>query len=424
MSSCKKRQKFTLTVLILLIFVCVLLMSFAFVLWLVSILPQESVIDLMQSDRSSAFSLSFLFCWMEEGFGWPEIRFLWNMIWHSPLYLSLLIVLLLLCATTCILIWKHFDRLEQEEWQLIQILREPVENKEKDRKSENKAAGEPAKTNSYTADMFYLMEIRSELKKHETRIQKIFQHKDQIIHSDREQYENTLHQVRSHLISLYFYLDDFVEENPEKAEMETVLEECDLLLKNGLKKSIYSKCRLDEMIVLCLKRRKGQIEEKRIEVEWQVPSLKLVGDALWLAQVLETLIANALDHTPSGCQFRITGGQDCSQIWILFENQTNFSPEDPEKPLIHPNPSKAEPSSLFTRYASSKEEHFGIGLDMAVRTVKAHHGKIDVLPSGFHNENPSLQKRTAEVKEPEKTGEEVKTWFSLLLALPCSELEK
>lgn len=116
----------------------------------------------------------------------------------------------------------------------------------------------------------------------------------------------------------------------------------------------------------------GQAETAGVDIQLNIDqgsgSLKLVGDAGRLDQVISNLVANALNHTPSGgvIELRAWVDQGSAIIQVVDYGQ-GIPPED--LPYIF---------DRFWRGEGARGSSSGLGLAIARQLVQAHGGGINV----------------------------------------------
>lgn len=101
-----------------------------------------------------------------------------------------------------------------------------------------------------------------------------------------------------------------------------------------------------------------------VELSSDLPSVE--ADALQIERVLKTLIANSIQHTPSGGRVVVGADRIAEQV------QLSVADNGPGIPLH-------EQARIFDRFGSRKEgagEHMGLGLAIAREIVRAHDGEI------------------------------------------------
>jgi two-component system sensor histidine kinase CpxA len=107
---------------------------------------------------------------------------------------------------------------------------------------------------------------------------------------------------------------------------------------------------------------------KSVEVSTLEPCA-ITGDPLWLSRALDNVIRNAIRHTPVGTGVLIALNLQGDQAHITVRD---FGPGVPEENL-------ADLFEPFFRTSEARERHsggYGLGLAIAQRAVKLHHGHI------------------------------------------------
>jgi signal transduction histidine kinase len=97
--------------------------------------------------------------------------------------------------------------------------------------------------------------------------------------------------------------------------------------------------------------------------------LQVQGDAGRLDQVLSNLVANALEHTPSGGAIRMQAAPDEGKISIKVSDNGKGIPEQ-DLPFVF---------DRFWRGESERRSSSGLGLAIAKQLVRAHGGSISVV---------------------------------------------
>ncbi len=108
-----------------------------------------------------------------------------------------------------------------------------------------------------------------------------------------------------------------------------------------------------------------EAECKKVVIDWTAPddSIFIYCDEKWLLECLVTLLGNAVDAVPKGGRVRLTlHKKDAKAVLFILSEGTFLDLTKKEQ--------------LFTRYYSTKEGHFGIGLHMAESIAESHHGHI------------------------------------------------
>lgn len=393
--------------------------------WMIEYIPPEAVEKALR--QSAAGSPVYSRQWMESGMGLPGVRYLFERVtgtWPVCLFFWGGIALAGIGASGCA-IW--FRNLQKEKRRLAARIRQPLElplpeqricaaSAQSSEFSKPSPAEKPPHSFTVPFETNSLKELEQALVWRRKQEKRLLAFQNDLLNDGKERYENVLHQLCSRQTSLHFsiHLMECIlkqqtenkqndrdcsisglepreeqvllkaEELNEQIELiKEVLEECDLLVRHGLRQAVYKGCRLDALVQLCLDERKDQFKNKGVQAECTLPAMKLVGDSLWLLQVFETVIANALEEAPGGSCLRISGFDETDQFRIIIENESDHS---------------ADADHLLERYHTTSETHFGIGLDLAAKTMNRHQGRLEIeTPPGF---------------------------FRILLIFPCSALER
>lgn len=357
--NCKWRLLLVFGLLILLGFLLLLTAGF----WMLNVLSHEQQMLLFEQQPMNGWSL-----WMEQGYGWPGFRWLIHSLFSTPL---VLVILLLFLAVSIfgIFVWQRFFRqMGEEEAQIETIL-------------ENRT---PASADERIfQDSSSVLRIQENIQKRLEEEQRLFEKQRALTAAQKEDYENVLHQIRSKLSSIYFAIEDPVLSEPEKfQEIEAVTDECDGLLRAALKASIYQPLNLEQLVQSVLLQKRGQYQAKNLSVSCEVSSFKLVGDSIWINEVLDVLLSNAIEAAKPGSPLTIRSQCEDPVFILQIENVC-------ENPLVADRMESGSGSGgnkeridLMERYAGSGGSHFGIGLHLASQTMKAHHGQLLIKHDG------------------------------------------
>jgi two-component system, OmpR family, sensor histidine kinase KdpD len=112
------------------------------------------------------------------------------------------------------------------------------------------------------------------------------------------------------------------------------------------------------------------------DISFSLPDeLPLVfGDFGLLQQALEDLLDNAIRHTPSGTEIKITAAVDGDELLVsVLDNGPGFGPDDPQKLF-----------RKFQRGSGAAPGGSGLGLSIVKGFVEAHGGTVEARnrPSG------------------------------------------
>lgn len=190
--------------------------------------------------------------------------------------------------------------------------------------------------------------------------------------------ENMAHQMKNAVTALQIQLDLLTVRLPaeergsiEKSQacLERLTGEIDRILKSsqlaaGKITMEFEPIDLRAEINACIERLKPLAESRRaaLDVEGQA---RISADSFWLAQALENLLKNAIEHTAEGAAVHVRITDQKSLVKIRIED---------EGPGIPPE----ELPELFTRFhrGSAQKAGYGIGLSMAKDIIDAHHGTL------------------------------------------------
>jgi len=113
--------------------------------------------------------------------------------------------------------------------------------------------------------------------------------------------------------------------------------------------------------------------EQSVQLEWSSQPLpRLVADGDRLLQVLTNLLANALQHTPSGGTVRLTARAEAGWLQLVVEDSgSGLAPE--HLPRIFERFYRADSAR-----AGGRGQGSGLGLAIADEIVRAHGGRIEV----------------------------------------------
>jgi two-component system sensor histidine kinase CpxA len=103
-----------------------------------------------------------------------------------------------------------------------------------------------------------------------------------------------------------------------------------------------------------------------------IEACTIYGDSLWLGRALDNVIRNAIRHTPVGTGILISLSLQGDQARIIVRDFGTGVPENALVDLFEP----------FFRTSEARERHsggYGLGLAIAQRAVKLHHGHISAI---------------------------------------------
>lgn len=384
----------------LIIFLSGLLMSiilivFLLAIWIVGNLPTEQVMEMLRQPQDLTSNWNQ---WMESGYGWPGFRYLVSILLHEPLIMTVFLFALMMAIGSFVLIGTFFYHLRKEKERLKQKLERSSLHLERETKQirinndtqqnhevlnlsnqsilQNSSA--PVIQAQSKQDEFLLLEMDEALLKKEENELKLFLHLIDEGQQAREGYEDVLHQVSSKISSLYFLLDDFASDpkiiedaimQEDLIESEKVLDECSDLLKSALHHSVYEQFRIDHELLLCLNQKKAEILRKHLKPTLRLDSISIWGNTIWLRQVFETLLANAIECAPKNSVLGISCKLEYGKIRIQFDNEMEIdnSESGTDEALIDSS----------RRYQTNRPGHFGVGQDLVEKVLRAHQGHLE-----------------------------------------------
>ena len=375
--------------------VSIILIIFLLAIWIIGNLPTEQVMEMLRQPQGLTSNWQQ---WMESGYGWPGFRYLVSILLHEPLIMSVLLFALMMAIGSFVLIGTFFYHLRKEKECLKQKLECSSLHLEREVKKirinnntqpnheglnlsnrsilQNSSA--PVIQPHSKQDEFLLLEIDESLLKQEEKELNLFLHLIAEGQQVREGYEDVLHQVSSKLSSLYFLLDDLASDpkiindlmmQEDFRESEKVLDECSDLLKSTLHQSVYEQFRIDHELLLCLNQKKAEIDRKHLKPTLRLDSILIWGNIIWLRQVFETLLANAIECAPKNSVLGISCKLEYGKIRIQFDNEMEIvtSESEIEESL----------NESSRRYQTKRAGHFGIGQDLVEKVLRAHQGHFE-----------------------------------------------
>lgn len=384
-----------LTVFLSGLLISIILIIFLLAIWIVGNLPTEQVMEILRQPQGLTTNWQQ---WMESGYGWPGFRYLVSILLHEPLIMTVLLFALIMAISSFVLIGTFFYHLRKEKERLKQKLERSSLHLEREAKKikintktednhevlnlsnesilQNFSA--PVIQTQSKQDEFLVLEMDEALLKKEENELKLFLHLIAEGQQTREGYEDVLHQVSSKLSSLYFLLDDLASDpkiaedtimQEDFSESEKVLDECSNLLKSALHHSVYEQFRIDRELLLCVNQKKPEIDRKHLKTTLQLDSISIWGNAIWLRQVFETLLANAIECAPKNSLLGISCKLEYGKIRIQFDNEMEMITSESE-----PHESLNDSSR---RYQTKRTGHFGIGQDLVEKVLRAHQGHLE-----------------------------------------------
>lgn len=338
----KSAKRIFLTLLFLLVGMIGFILA-GVLLWTITTFNRQTIFMGLQT--SAMERQMNLISWFRQSENWIQTRYLFGQLIQSPVVLlSLILMFILIFLSSCFLI-RIFKCIDQEQKKIQFYLDE-------DKKT--------------VPELHFLSIGKNVQTFKELNEKKISLEKERAQHK-KTQYENVLHQVRSSLNSLYFIADE-LQDPSMKTELEEVIDNCDSLIRSSLIDSIYEQASLKQILELTVQKKQRELEHKNLSIDVSIETdAQIVCDATWIGQSLETILANSIEAAPqnSWIQIRVLRFSKNIQIQLINQFQNKSFLED-GKPR---------------RYQSKSAEngHFGIGLDIVQETMKAHHGKFEVL---------------------------------------------
>lgn len=114
-----------------------------------------------------------------------------------------------------------------------------------------------------------------------------------------------------------------------------------------------------------------QWSEKDIEIDLDLPAIKIIADQDQLSQVFTNLLSNAIKHTPTGGQITISVKKKAQQVIVRFtDNGVGIPAED--LPNIFERFYKVDKSRDRSQGGN------GLGLAIVKKIISIHHGDISV----------------------------------------------
>lgn len=394
----KADQKAAIGLIIFLsgLLISTILIVFLLAIWIVGNLPTEQVMEMLRQPQDLT---SNWHQWMESGYGWPGFRYLVSILLHEPLIMTVLLFALIMAISSFVLIGTFFyhlrkekERLKQKmersslhlerETQKIRINNNTQQNHEVlnlSNQSILQYSSAPVIQAQSKQDEFLLLEMDEALSKKEENELKLFLHLIEEGQQMREGYEDVLHQVSSKISSLYFLLDDLASDpkviedaiiQEDLIESEKVLDECSDLLKSALHHSVYEQFRIDRELLLCLNQKRSEVERNNLKMALQLEPVSIFGNTIWLRQVFETLLANAIECAPKNSVLGISCKLKHGKIRIQFENEMEIDNSESEIDEAWNDSSR--------RYQTNRPGHFGIGQDLVEKVLRAHQGHLEI----------------------------------------------
>lgn len=194
--------------------------------------------------------------------------------------------------------------------------------------------------------------------------------------------ENMAHQIKNVLTSMQIQLDllDSYANEKQRGYLEKcqksvtrLTEETDRLLRSSQLaegKIIMSNeaMNLTEETGLVIRALESIAEKRKVKVVLERSENVIYhGDAFWIAQAIENLIKNAIEHAGTDGEVRVSVKRKQTMACVRIEDSGDGIPEH-------------EMEHLFRRFyrGSVSKSGYGIGLSMAQDVAAAHHGNVKV----------------------------------------------
>ncbi len=190
--------------------------------------------------------------------------------------------------------------------------------------------------------------------------------------------ENMAHQMKNSVTALQIQLDLLAARLPreeghsiEKSQacLERLTGEIDRILKSGQLAAgkiamEFQPMELSAEAAACMERLRPLAESKGAALVLEGRA-NISADGFWLAQAMENLLKNAIEHTAEGTEITLRIADEGSRVAIRIEDEGRGIPP-------------GELPALFTRFhrCGASKAGYGIGLSMAKDIVEAHHGSL------------------------------------------------
>lgn len=401
----KNEVKFTLILVLTFLGFNTALIVILAAAWMIGNLPVDQAMAILRNPSNLVSNWQL---WMASGYGALGFRYLVSLLFHDPMIMATVFASFILAGIGLVLVFQFSRHLDLETKKLCYKLEnsslrterqvrkiklaadqsrggKKAKTKEPNLQNKDKLSRTPNRLQPVTPidshpDEFPLLGIDASFHKKEANDLKLAGRLMEEGKAARQQYENILHQASSKLSALYFLLEDLSEQNPiadnpeilaNLTDCETVLDECTALLKSELHHSVYTQFRLDHELLLCVHEKQANIKRKHLKVRLHLEPISISGNSLWLKQVFETLLANAIDFSKPEGTLQITSRLNDHQIQIQFENTLDGSVLSS---LTSDQQALPDPTR---RYQTKRAGHFGIGHDLVDKVLKSHQGHLE-----------------------------------------------
>lgn len=113
--------------------------------------------------------------------------------------------------------------------------------------------------------------------------------------------------------------------------------------------------------------------DKKISIDDTVPAVTVMANRLSLTQVLIILLDNAIKYSPAGTSVYMTGGRQDNNGYISVRDE-GCGISDSDQQHIFDRFYRADQSRN-----KAQDDGFGIGLALADKIIKHHHGEISIV---------------------------------------------
>lgn len=198
--------------------------------------------------------------------------------------------------------------------------------------------------------------------------------------------EDISHQVKTPIASINLLLENMQDpeiSQKEKKELLTyvqievdaitnlVLMLLDLaLLDSGTVQFNFKEIKLDDLLDECIEILEPIRKEKAILIHKEVGDISYIGDRKWEKELYLNLIKNALEYS-NGKHVNIHAKNTPSYLEVCLENETDYIDDSIKEKLFE----------RFYKF-SSKDNNYGIGLNLCKMIVEANNGKIRLETEG------------------------------------------
>ncbi|WP_078427429.1 HAMP domain-containing sensor histidine kinase [Alkalihalobacterium alkalinitrilicum] len=213
-------------------------------------------------------------------------------------------------------------------------------------------------------------------------MQKQLQHNDE---ARKSFISNVSHDFQSPLMNIQGYAEllraDGVSEQDRREYLEIIDYESkrlsnltkQLMLLTSLDQKAYpmkfSDVRLDEQMKQTIRRYQWRLEEKEIEVSYQLPPIQMKADAELMSNVWDNLLTNAIKYNEHGGSIWISLTKSEAELTIIFKDTGIGLTEE-------------DTTQIFDRFfrvdSSRKKDGTGLGLAIVKQIIELHGGEIKV----------------------------------------------